>query len=54
MELIRKFALGHVKTLMNLNTRLGFSGLQIEQVVDNCETLFLSRGRHGQKLKSGT
>ena len=40
MELITKSAFGHVKTLMNLNTLLGFSELQIEQVIDNCETLF--------------
>ena len=38
MELIRKSAFGHVKTLMNLNALLAFSELQI---VDNCcEALF--------------
>lgn len=40
MDLISKSAFGNVKTLMNLNTLLGFSELQIEQVIDNCETLF--------------
>jgi len=40
MELIRKSAYGHVKSLTNVNSLLGFSELQIEQVVSNCETLF--------------
>ena len=40
MELLRKSACGHVKSLTNLSSLLGFSELQIEQVVINCETLF--------------
>lgn len=40
MELLRKSAFGHVKSLTNLSSLLGFSELQIEQVVINCETLF--------------
>lgn len=40
MKLIGKSAHGHVKSLTNLNTLLGFSEIQIEQVVDNCENIF--------------
>ena len=40
MELLRKSAFGHVKSLTSLSSLLGFSELQIEQVVSNCETLF--------------
>lgn len=40
MELLRKSAFGHVTSLTNLSSLLGFSELQIEQVVINCETLF--------------
>lgn len=40
MNLIGKSPHGQVKSLTNVNTLLGFSELQIEQVVNSCETIF--------------
>lgn len=40
MGLIGKSAHGQLASLTNINTLLGFSELQIEQVVSNCEQIF--------------
>ena len=40
MGLIGKSAHGQLAGLTNVNTLLGFSELQIEQVVSNCEQIF--------------
>ena len=40
MELIGRTTKGELKSLTNLNVLLGFSELQVEQVINSCDSLF--------------